>query len=65
MKIDTNLSWQYYVNDLSIKLNKANAFLFKMRRYVSFKTLRFICFVIFDSYYFLLSLPRLRIVAIF
>ena len=50
MKIDTNLSWQYYVNDLSIKLNRANAFLFKMRRYVCFKTLRFICFVIFDSY---------------
>ena len=23
-KIDTNLTWQYLVNDLSIKLNKAN-----------------------------------------
>ena len=24
VKIDTNLSWQYHVNDLSIKLNRAN-----------------------------------------
>ena len=23
VKIDTNLSWQYHVNDLSIKLNRA------------------------------------------
>ena len=29
VKIDTNLSWQYHVNDLSIKLNGANALLFK------------------------------------
>ena len=49
VKIDTNLSWQY-VNDLSVKLNKANALLFKMRKYVSFKILRSIYFAIFDSY---------------
>ena len=30
VKIDTNLSWQYHVNDPSIKLNRANALLFKM-----------------------------------
>ena len=35
VKIDTNLSWQYHVNDLSIKLNRTNALLFKMRKYVS------------------------------
>ena len=35
LKIDTNLSWQYHVNDLSIKLNRTNALLFKMRKYVS------------------------------
>ena len=29
VKIDTNLSWQYHVNDLSIRLNRANALLFK------------------------------------
>ena len=39
-KIDTNLSWQYHVNDLSIKLNRANALLLKMRQYVRFKTLK-------------------------
>ena len=35
VKIDTSLSWQYHVNDLSVKLNRANALLFKMRKYVS------------------------------
>ena len=34
VKTDTNLSWQYHVNDLSTKLNRANALLFKMRKYV-------------------------------
>ena len=42
--------WQHHVNDLSIKLNKANALLFKMRKYVSLKILRSIYFAIFDSY---------------
>ena len=50
VKIDTNLSRQYHVNDLSIKLNKANALLFKMRKYVSLKILRSIYFAISDSY---------------
>ena len=27
VKIDTNLSWQYRVNDLFVKLNRANALL--------------------------------------
>ena len=27
-KIDATLSWQYHVNDVSIKLNRANAHLF-------------------------------------
>ena len=50
VKIDTNLSWQYHVNDLSIKPNRANALLFKMRKYVCLKILRSIYFAIFDSY---------------
>ena len=50
MKIDTNLSWQYHVNDLPIKLNRVNALLFKMRKSVSLKILRFIYFAVFDSY---------------
>ena len=39
VKIDTNLSWQYDVNDLSIKLNRANALLSKIRKFVSLKIL--------------------------
>ena len=50
IKIDTTLSWQYHVNDLSIKLNRANALLFKIRKYVSLKILKSIYFAIFDSY---------------
>ena len=50
VKIDATLSWQYHVNDLSIKLNRANALLFKMRKYVSLKILKFIYFAFFDSY---------------
>ena len=50
VKIDTNLSWQYHVNNLSIKLNRANALLFKMRKLVSLKILKSIYFAIFDSY---------------
>ena len=50
LKIDANLTWQHHVNDLSIKLNRANALLFKMRKYVSLTILRSIYFAIFDSY---------------
>ena len=50
VKIDANLTWQHHVNDLSTKLNRANALLFKMRKYVSLKILRSIYFAIFDSY---------------
>ena len=32
VKIDAKLSWQYHVNDPPIKLNRANATLFKMRK---------------------------------
>ena len=35
VKIDANLTWHHHVNDLSIKLNRANALLFKMRKYFS------------------------------
>ena len=49
VKIDTNLSWQYHVNHLSIKRNRANALLFQMEKYISLKILRSIYFAIFDS----------------
>ena len=32
VKIYATLTWQQHVNDLSIKLNRANALLFKMRK---------------------------------
>ena len=32
VKIDANLSWQYHVHDLPIKLNRTNALLFKIRK---------------------------------
>ena len=35
VEIDANLTWQHHVNDISIKLNRANALLFKMRKYGS------------------------------
>ena len=40
-------SVKYHVNNLSVKLNRANALLFKMRKYVSCKILRS---NYFDSY---------------
>ena len=48
VRIDANLTWEHH--DLSIKLNRANALLFKMRKCVSLKILRSIYFAIFDSY---------------
>ena len=50
VKIDTNLTWKHHINDFSIKLNRANALLFKIRKYVSPKILRSIYFAIFDSH---------------
>ena len=52
VKIDSNFSWQYHGNDLSIKLNRANALLLKMRKFASLKTLLVIYFPIFDNYLF-------------
>ena len=43
-------TWQHHVNDLSIKLNRDYALLFKMRKFVSLKVLRHIYFAIFDCY---------------
>ena len=53
VKIDTNLSCQYQVNDLSVKLNRVNALLFKIRKYVSpYVSIKIHLFCIFDSYLF-------------
>ena len=50
VQIDTNFSWQYHVNDLSMKWNRVNSFLFKMRKYVCLKILRSIYFAILNCY---------------
>ena len=50
VKLDTNLTWQHHVNDLSINLNRANALLFKIKKYVSLKIIRSVYFAICDSY---------------
>ena len=50
VNIDTNLSLQNQVNDLTIKLNRVNALLSKTRKYFGLKILRSIYFANFDSY---------------
>ena len=47
VKIDTNLTWQCHINDLSIKLNRDNALLLKIRKYISLKILKIHLFFYF------------------
>ena len=49
VKIDQHLTWQHHINDLFVKLNRANALLFKIRKFVDDKILRPIYFAIFES----------------
>ena len=48
VKVDVKLTSQYHVSDLSIKLNRANVLLFKIRKYVSLKILSSMYFAIFE-----------------
>ena len=64
VKIDSNLSWQYHVNDLFTKPKRANAALFKMRRYISLEILRSICIAISTPTYPNVILSGLIIVAL-
>ena len=50
IKIDENLNWKQHINDIAIKLNRANALFSIMRNYVNKLTLRTIYFAIFDSH---------------
>ena len=50
VKIDNKLNWNEHINDVAIKLNRANVMLYKTRDYVNEKTLRSIYYAIFDSY---------------
>ena len=65
VKIYTNLTWQHHVSDLSIKLNRANALLFKIRKYVSLKILRSIYSAFLTLTYLTAVLSGLRILAVF
>ena len=40
IKIDGNLTWIDYINDIAIKPNKANAMLFKVREFLNIKFLK-------------------------
>ena len=50
IKIDENLNWKHHINEVSTKLIRVNAILFKIRNYVNPKILRLIYFAIFESY---------------
>ena len=40
VKIDQHLTWQHHINDLSVKLNRANALLFENIKFVDDEILR-------------------------
>ena len=50
VKSDANLNWKCQADDFSLKQNRANALLFKLRQYVSPKILKSIYFAIFKSH---------------
>ena len=50
IKIDENLTWIDHINDIAIKLNRANAMLFKVREFVNTKILKSIYYAIFDCH---------------
>ena len=51
IKIDANLNWKEHYNSISIKLNRANGALSRIRHYVSTKTLKMIYHSIFESHF--------------
>ena len=44
------MSWKHHVSDIAIKLNRANALLFKIRNFVNASTVKTIYYAIFDSH---------------
>ena len=51
IKIDENLTWIDHINDIAIKLNRANAILFKVKEFVNTKILKSIYYAIFDCHF--------------
>ena len=50
VKIDSNLSWKSHIDYLSVKLNRANVLLFKIRNLVNSSILRTLYFAILESH---------------
>ena len=44
------MNWKDHINDIPVKLNRANALLFEIRNFVNITILKTIYFVIFDSH---------------
>ena len=49
VKNDQHLTWQHHINYVSVKQNRANALLFKIRKFVDNKILRSLYIAIFES----------------
>ena len=47
IRIDENMKWKHHVTDIAIKLNRANALLFKIRNFANVNILGTICYAIF------------------
>ena len=50
IKTDRNLSWKDHINDIAVKLDRANALLFKIRNFVNIIILKTIYLAILDSH---------------
>ena len=50
IKIDESLTWNEHINDIAIKLNRANALLYKVREFVNTRVLKLIYHAVFDCY---------------
>ena len=50
IKNGENLTWIDHINNIAIKLNRANAILFKVREFVNIKILKLIYYTIFDCH---------------
>ena len=46
IKIDESLAWNEHISDIAIKLNRANAMLYKVREFVNIRVLKLIYHVI-------------------
>ena len=50
VKTDSKLNWKIHVNAIAIKLNRANAMLYKVSDFVNSNILKSICYALFESH---------------